>query len=209
MTACFFFLIAFGKFGVTIQQNAGGAGQRAKKQQYFQRIDYFNSKYLLIFCLHNPLLHALSPLLSSYNLDCFTKISTTMTNEEAYLKVQKKVKAKKVFYLHLGIYVIIIIFLAFMNWATNDHIDDDWWVVFPAVSWGTVLAIHALGVFLFSGDGLFGEEWEAKKIEDELAKRGYSSDRQPLPAADEIDINEHLDLKEVEKQTRYNEQDLV
>ena len=132
-----------------------------------------------------------------------------MSNEEAYLKVQKKVKAKKGFYLHLGIYVIIILFLAIMNWATKDPIDDDWWVAFPAVCWGTAVAIHALAVFIFSGDGLLGEEWEEKKIEEALEKRGYSIDRQSLPATDEMDINEHLDLKKVEKRPNYNEQDLV
>ncbi len=133
-----------------------------------------------------------------------------MSNEEAYLKVQKKVKAKKGFYLHFGIYVIIIIFLATMNWLTaGDKRYIDWWVAFPAVSWGTAVAIHALGVFLFSGDGFLGEEWEQKKIEEELEKRGYSSSHKTLPANDEIDINEHLELKEVEKRTNYNEQDLV
>ena len=132
-----------------------------------------------------------------------------MSNEEAYLKVQKKVKAKKGFYLHLGIYVIIILFLAIMNWATKDPIDDDWWVAFPAVCWGTAVAIHALAVFIFSGDGLLGEEWEEKKIEEELRKKGYSRDDDTLLPRNEIDINDHLKLKQVEKQTNYNEQDLV
>ena len=131
-----------------------------------------------------------------------------MSNEEAYLKVQKKVKAKKGFYLHFGIYVIIIIFLAVINWLTNDHPHDDWWVAFPAVSWGAAVVIHALGVFLFSGDGVLGEEWEQKKIEAELNKRGYAMDKS-LPAEEELDINQHLELKEVEKRTQYDEQDLV
>lgn len=132
-----------------------------------------------------------------------------MTNEEAYLKVQKKIKAKKGFYLHFGVYIIIIIFLAVINWLTNDHPRDDWWVAFPAVSWGAAVAIHALGVFLFSGDGLLGEEWEEKKIEAELEKRGYSLEHKSLPTSSELDIDEHLHLKEIEKRASYNEQDLV
>jgi len=100
-----------------------------------------------------------------------------MSNEEAYLKVQKKIKAKKGFYLHFGIYVIIIIFLTLINWLTGGRGEIfriDWWVAFPAVCWGTAVAIHALAVFIFSGDGLLGEEWEQKKIEEELRKKGYS-----------------------------------
>lgn len=135
-----------------------------------------------------------------------------MSNEEAYLKVQKKIKAKKGFYLHFGIYVIIIIFLTLINWLTESDvgiIHMDWWVAFPAVSWGTAVAIHALAVFIFSGDGLLGEEWEQQKIEEELQKRGYSRNNNSLSSSNEIDINDHLKLKEVEKRTNYNEQDLV
>ncbi|MFK7982535.1 MAG: 2TM domain-containing protein [Saprospiraceae bacterium] len=132
-----------------------------------------------------------------------------MSNEEAYLKVQKKIKAKKGFYLHFGLYVIIIIFLTLINWLTGGHgglFHIDWWVAFPAVCWGTAVAIHALAVFIFSGDGLLGEEWEQKKIEEELNKRGYTRDKDALLPQNEID---HLKLKQVEKRTNYNEQDLV
>ena len=63
--------------------------------------------------------------------------------------------------------------------------------------------------FLFSGDGLLGDEWEEQKIEAELEKRGYSIDHKSLPPSDELDIDEHLNLKEMEKRPSYNEQDLV
>lgn len=131
-----------------------------------------------------------------------------MSDEETYLKVQKKVKAKKGFYLHFGIYVIIIIFLAVINWLTNDHPHDDWWVAFPAISWGAAVAIHALAVFIFAGDGLLGEEWEQKKIDAELEKRGYSRDNR-ISTNNKLDYPDHLKLKEIEKRANYNEQDLV
>ncbi len=130
-----------------------------------------------------------------------------MSNEEAYHKIQKRVKRKKNFFFHFGLYAIIIIFLALINWLTSGrHIY--WWVAFPAVCWGTVVAIHGLTVFIFSADGLLGEDWEQQKIAAEMEKRGYSTDKS-LPTPDELDINQHLDLKEVEKRTSYNEQDLV
>jgi len=135
-----------------------------------------------------------------------------MSNEAAYLKVQKSVKAKKGFYFHFGMYAIIIIFLTAINWLTGGDgglFRIDWWVAFPAISWGTVVAIHALAVFVFSSDGLLGEEWEQQKIDTELQKRGYSKQNNAIPADNEININDHLELKEVAKRTNYNEQDLV
>jgi len=131
-----------------------------------------------------------------------------MSDEAAYSRIQKKVKRKKGFYFHLGLYVIIILFLTIINWLTAGRGRIDWWVAFPAVSWGTVVAIHALAVFIFSKDGVLGEEWENKKIEREMNKRGYSMDK-VLPAEETLDIDEHLELKEVAKRTNYNEQDLV
>lgn len=132
-----------------------------------------------------------------------------MSNEEAYHKIQKRVKQKKNFFFHFGLYAIIIIFLALINWLTSGrHIY--WWVAFPAVCWGTVVAIHGLTVFIFSADGLLGEEWEQKKIAAEMEKRGYSVDQSISTSAnEELDINQHLDLKEVKKQINYDEQDLV
>jgi len=132
-----------------------------------------------------------------------------MSNEEEYLKIQKKIKLKKGFYFHLGIYGIITFFLFVINALTNDHGPNEWWFLFPAASWGTVIAIHALGVFVFSDAGFFGADWEARKLEEELAKKGILLDKKQLPAENEMDMDEHLDLKEMEKKTRYDEQDLV
>ncbi len=132
-----------------------------------------------------------------------------MSNEEEYLKIQKKIKLKKGFYFHLGLYMIIIFFLFIINALTNSPGPSDWWYLFPAASWGTVVAIHALMVFVFSSAGFFGEDWEARKLEEELAKRGMSLDKKQLPSENNMDLDEHLDLKEMEKKARYDEQDLV
>ena len=132
-----------------------------------------------------------------------------MSNEEEYLKIQKKIKLKKGFYFHLGLYVIIIFFLFVINALTNGRGPSDWWYLFPAASWGTVVAIHALTVFVFSSAGFFGEDWETKKLEEELAKKGIFLDKKQQNSDNELDIDEHLDLKEMEKKARYDEQDLV
>jgi len=132
-----------------------------------------------------------------------------MSNEEEYLKIQKKIKLKKGFYFHLGLYVIIIFFLFLMNFLTNDHGSNDWWFLFPAASWGTAVAIHALAVFVFSDAGFFGDDWEARKVEEEMAKKGIFMEKKQLPSEQGLNIDKHLDLKEIEKRPRYDEQDLV
>ncbi|MEM6318096.1 MAG: 2TM domain-containing protein [Bacteroidota bacterium] len=132
-----------------------------------------------------------------------------MSDHEKYQKAKKKVAAKKGFYLHFGIYIIVILFLAFINFMTNDRTDDAWWFLFPAASWAVAIGIHALSVFIFSGDGLLGEEWEARKIEEELHKAQGQSFQNQLPSARKLDMDEHLDLREVKKVKRYDEQDLV
>ena len=133
-----------------------------------------------------------------------------MNNEEAYSRIQKKIKLKKGFYIHFGIYLIIIFFLFILNWLTNDgRGSDDWWFLFPAASWGVAIAIHAMSVFVFSDIGIFGEDWENKKIEEELNKRGLSSEKPALPKAEDLDMDQHLDLKPMEKKPNYDERDLV
>lgn len=129
-----------------------------------------------------------------------------MSDSKRYAKVQKKVKLKKGFYFHLGIYIIVIAFLAIINILTDSR---NWWFLFPAASWGVAVAIHALTIFIFSDEGFFGEDWEQKQIEAELAKKGYYLDNKQLPTSSDLDIDQQLELKEMKKETRYDEQDLV
>lgn len=132
-----------------------------------------------------------------------------MSDSKEYAKIQRKVKMKKGFYVHLGMYGVIIFFLFIMNVLTQDPGPSDWWFVFPAASWGVAIAIHALAVFIFSSDGILGEDWEQKQIEEALAKKGLYLENKQLPTSEKLDIDQHLDLKEMKKETRYDEQDLV
>ena len=132
-----------------------------------------------------------------------------MSDSKEYAKIQRKVKMKKGFYWHLGIYAIVIFFLFMLNILTEDRGQIDWWFLFPAISWGLALGIHALSVFVFAGDGILGEEWEEKQIKKELAKKGLYLKNRQLNDNDDLDIDQHLDLKEMKKETRYDEQDLV
>ena len=128
---------------------------------------------------------------------------------EEYTKIRKRIRLKKGFYIHFGIYIIVNIFLFLINHITDPLPDGYPWFLFPLVSWGTAVAIHALSVFGFSSVGLFGDAWESKQIDAELKKRGLGIEEKRLPRANEIDMDQHLELKEIEKKTNYDEQDLV
>lgn len=130
---------------------------------------------------------------------------------EDYTKIRKRVRLKKGFYIHFGVYIIVNIFLFMINHLTDPLPDGYAWFLFPLVSWGTAVAIHALAVFGFSSVGLFGDAWESKQIEIEMKKRGLKEGKRQLSKTNEMDMDQHLELREMkaEKRTNYDEQDLV
>lgn len=131
-----------------------------------------------------------------------------MSESEEYLKIQKKIKLKKSLFLHLALYGIIILFLAIINYLTMSR-NGHWWVLFPAAAWGVALAIHALTVYGFSSIGIFGDDWEKKQIENELSKKGILPNNRILSSDEQVDIDKHLNLKQLEKKSNYDERDLV
>ena len=90
--------------------------------------------------------------------------STDMTYERA----RQRVGHIRSFYGNLFSYVVIIGFLAVINLLTSPSYP---WVIFPALGWGIGIAFHAYGTF--GRRGLFGAEWEERKIR-ELMNQGSS-----------------------------------
>lgn len=120
-----------------------------------------------------------------------------MNENYLYEEAKKRVRKKKGFYNHLGVYLTIntiMFFVVFLNSGTFA------WL-FPASFWGIGLAINYLSVFGLPGKGAGGVDWEAKEIRKEVEKMGGTID--DLPA-------EELDLREIQKQKRgWDESDLV
>ena len=74
----------------------------------------------------------------------------------AYQKAAKRVEELKGFYSNLISYVIIIPFLAFINYYTSPQY---LWFIWPMLGWGFGLSIHALKTY-----GI-GRNWEEKQIQ--------------------------------------------
>lgn len=86
-----------------------------------------------------------------------------MTNSEEYETARRRVEAKMGFYIHLTVYVAVILFLATINLVTSSA---QIWFHWPLLGWGVAVALHAVAVFVFPG--WFGVT--EKMIEKEMAK---------------------------------------
>ena len=74
----------------------------------------------------------------------------------AYQKAAKRVEELKGFYSNLISYVIVIPFLAFINYYTSPQY---LWFIWPMLGWGFGLSMHALKTY-----GI-GRNWEEKQIQ--------------------------------------------
>jgi hypothetical protein len=88
-----------------------------------------------------------------------------MNEEEKYKYAKKKVKDLKGFYSHLIVYFVINIFLVIINLiSTPERI----WFYWVTLGWGVAVVLNAVAVFGLGG--LFGSDWEEKKIKKYLEK---------------------------------------
>ena len=74
-------------------------------------------------------------------------MSKQMSEDEIYEQAKKRVAAKRGFYAHLTVYVVVNIILVLV-WAFAAGGGFPWFI-FPLVGWGIGLLFHGLGVFAF------------------------------------------------------------
>lgn len=69
-----------------------------------------------------------------------------MDNNQAYQSAKKRLEAKRGFYIHLSVYVVVILLLVAINFVTSS---GTMWFQWPMLGWGIGVVFHALGVFVF------------------------------------------------------------
>ena len=89
-------------------------------------------------------------------------METGTTQNQEYIKAQKRVKKIKGFYTHLSVYCVVIPVIIFVNLKYEPHFH---WFWFSVCGWGTGLFFHWLSVFGLNLLGL-GNDWEEKKIKE-------------------------------------------
>ena len=93
-------------------------------------------------------------------------MATSMSEEEVYEVAKKRVKARRDFYIHLVVYVVVNIMLVII-WAfpAGGGYPWFWWVI---GGWGIGLLFNFLDVFVWQRSGDKGAiEKEADKIRRE------------------------------------------
>jgi hypothetical protein len=82
--------------------------------------------------------------------------------ETKYLRAKERVESLKKFYGNLLSYTLVISFLAFINYWTNE-----WrymWFLWAAFGWGIGIIFHAIRIFNLNP--FFGKDWEERKIKE-------------------------------------------
>ena len=126
-----------------------------------------------------------------------------MNEEELIHIARKKVKDKKGFLAHFGIFVAVITFLLILNMLTSPGF---LWFLIVAGGWGIGIVGHYIQVYGFPHPK--GKDWESDAFKKELAKL---KEQNSTLEDETLDLDEEpMILKEYRKQARdYDEDDFV
>ena len=91
-------------------------------------------------------------------------MTTAMSEEQIYEQAKKRVEAKRGFFIHLTVYIVVNIMLVLI-WAFAAGGGFPWFI-FPIVGWGIAVIIHAISVFGGKSDRAAIDR-EAEKIRRE------------------------------------------
>lgn len=142
-----------------------------------------------------------------------------MTEEEIYEKAKKRVKAKKGFFIHFGVFLATVGLLFTINYITLNDGGGIWWAFIPTVAWSIGIVAHYITIFgvgivsqfiaSFGFDVPTDDNWEENELEKEMQKLRNQSN---LAAKDEMEDHpeEALELKEIEKlKDEFDDKDFV
>lgn len=90
----------------------------------------------------------------------------TFEKEDKYIQAQQRVDDEKGFYWNIAAYIIVVPFLAGLNYWINE-----WkfpWFLFSALGWGIGVFFHAVKTFRWFP--FLGKNWEDRKIKEFMAK---------------------------------------
>ena len=93
------------------------------------------------------------------------RLPSDSEKDRKYVRARKRIEEIKGFYQHLLAYCLFVPFIIFINYKTYWEYK---WFWFSVIGWGIGVAIH--GFIIFVGKGMFGKEWEERKIEELMRK---------------------------------------
>ena len=91
-----------------------------------------------------------------------------MEEQTRYEKARKRAEELGEFYQHLLTYVVVNIFLLFVNlWTSTSYL----WIFWPLAGWGVGLVLH--GISVFGGTRFWGSEWREQKTRELMAEEEH------------------------------------
>jgi len=94
-------------------------------------------------------------------------------------RARRHVRRRLRFFRHASTFVVVVGFLALMDWATG----GGWWVQWLAAIWGAFLALEFVGTFI--GPTLWSSETEDRMVAREIERRRGRVHVEPPPPRDE------------------------
>lgn len=96
-------------------------------------------------------------------------MNTAPEEEKLYKEARKRVRRKKSYYSAIISYFAVCTFLTFLNWYTQrDEETIHWWVIWVWFGWGIGMFFYTIS--FFKSGVIFGQDWEDRKIKEEMEK---------------------------------------
>ena len=97
--------------------------------------------------------------------------------QKRYERAKERVDELKKFYNNLFSYIMVISFLAFINYYTLGWSWDGYlWFLWAAFGWGIGLAFHAAKAFRLNP--MYNKDWEERKIKKYMEEEESDKNRQ-------------------------------
>jgi 2TM domain len=98
------------------------------------------------------------------NADPVLRPAAALTPEARLARARRRVAALKGFYIHLGVFALVLIGLLVVNSVTG----GPWWVVWVFLGWGIGVLSHGLAVMGRGSRAIAA--WEERKLRHYLAE---------------------------------------
>ncbi len=92
----------------------------------------------------------------------------TANHNERYQRAKKRVDELKGFYIHFGIYLIMVPIFIWLN-VRSTHFP---WAIFPIAGWGMGVLGHAYETHQWNLP-FFGKNWEERKIKEYMREEDH------------------------------------
>ena len=93
-------------------------------------------------------------------------MSAPNLDDERYQRAKSRVDQLRGFYTQIGTFAVITVILFVIDVASG----DGWWFYWSVIGWGIFLLWRAMAIF--GPKHRLGEDWERRKIQEEMEKDG-------------------------------------